>query len=249
MARNVKDASSLLQIIAGNCPHDPATARIPFEIVPNYVEYCKDDALRGARIGIPRNAFKDSDDANVDEVELAGLARAITVLKNAGAEIIDSADYPSYKSFLKEAPSLRSIVTYSDWKADFEDYANTLTANPNGIKTVEDLISFTKSCPEEEYLSRDIVGFEGARDSLPRGDLKVEEAYQHVRNLGVEGGIKGAMDIHRLDALIMPSSVSTSVAIIAHAPVITVPLGFYPKGTKKVWNGRGNLVLQDENLP
>ena len=40
-----------------------------------------------------------------------------------------------------------------------------------------------------------------------------------------------------------------SFAAIVGAPVVTVPLGFYPANTTVVMNGFGNLVAQGPNIP
>ena len=249
IARTVEDAVSLLEIIAGKCSKNAATDEIPFEHVPRYASFCDKSALKGARIGVPRNAFRDNDEAAADEVELAGISKAVSIMKDAGAEIIDPADYPEYETFLRESGPLRGQVGFADWKADMARYVENLVDNPQNINNIDDLVEFTKSCPKEEYPSRDVVGLVGISKAISQDDARVEEAWKRVRELAVEGGINGAIKRYNLDALIMPSSVSTSVATVACAPIITVPLGFYPEGTEIVWNGRRNLVLQDQILP
>lgn len=57
MARSLKDAAYLLQAIAGKDPNDNYTSAIPGPL-PDYVGACDFDGLRGARIGVPRNAVK-----------------------------------------------------------------------------------------------------------------------------------------------------------------------------------------------
>ncbi|KIW18920.1 hypothetical protein PV08_03209 [Exophiala spinifera] len=249
MARTLEDAASLLEIIGGKCPHDPETSKIPFEHIPKYARFCNKSALKGARIGIPRNAFRDNDEAAADEIDLAGIAKAASIMKDAGAEIIDPADYPEYETFLNESGALRGRVGFADWKADMARYVTNLVDNPQNINNIDDLVEFTQAHPKEEYPSRDVAGLLGVSKAMAQDVPRVEEAWERVRELAVRGGINGAMKKHNLDALIMPSSVSTSVATVALAPVITVPLGFYPENTGIVWNGRRNLVLQDKNLP
>lgn len=249
MARTLEDAASLLEVIAGKCPNDADTSAIPFEQIPKYASFCDKSALKGARIGIPRNAFRDSDGVVADKIELAGIDKAVSIMEDAGAEIIDPANYPQYETFLSEAGPLRGRIGFADWKADMARYVKNLVDNPQNINNIHDLVEFTKSCPEEEYPSRDVAGLVGISEAIAQDDPRVEEAWERVRELAVEGGINGAIKKHNLDALIMPSSVSTSVATVARAPIITVPLGFYPEGTEVVWNGRRNLVLQDKNLP
>lgn len=52
MARDCKTAAAILGVIAGkDMFEDPATARIPFDTIPDYVKACTKDGLKGARIG------------------------------------------------------------------------------------------------------------------------------------------------------------------------------------------------------
>lgn len=40
LARNVKDAATILMAIAGMNPRDPLTSEIPFSEIPNYAASC-----------------------------------------------------------------------------------------------------------------------------------------------------------------------------------------------------------------
>lgn len=114
---------------------------------------------------------------------------------------------------------------------------------------MSDLIEFAKACPEEEYPSRNIDAVLGVRDALPGDDPSVEAAFEQVHRWAMEGCIQSAVQQHQLDALILPSGVSTTVAAAACCPVINVPWGYYPKDTPLVWNGRHDLLLRHENTP
>ena len=249
MAQTVEDAAALLSIIAGPCPQDEKTEQIPFDEIPDYPSFCRKSALRGARIGIPRNAFKNNDGNVVDAVEHAALEETISIMAQAGATIIDPAEYPEYATFFAKSPQLKSIYHNADWKAQFEDYVARLIKNPQDIHSMSDLVEFTKAYPAEEYPSRNIEGLIAIRDALPDDDPSVEAAFEQVHQWAMEGCIEGAMQGHQLDALIMPSGVSTTVAAAACCPVINVPWGYYPKGTPLVWNGRHDLLLRHENTP
>ena len=249
MAQTVEDAAALLSVIAGKCPHDRETEQIPFDTIPDYRSFCKKSALRGARIGIPRNAFKNNDGNVVDAVELAALEKTISTMAKAGAIIVDPADYPEYATFFASSPPLKAIYNHADWKAQFDDYMTKLIQNPQNIQSMSDLVDFTRACPAEEYPSRNVDGLIAVRDALPADAPTVEAAFEQVYQWAMKGCIQGAFQRHQLDALILPSGVSTTVAAAACCPVVNVPWGYYPKGTPLVWNGRRDLLLRHENTP
>src|SRR5262249_42971778 len=105
MARTITDAAILLGALQGAepDPNDPATkARTPPAPRP-YTAYLKADAVKGARIGIPRAFYYDKTTPpgakeprgglNADQAK--AMAEAIEVLKKQGAVIVDPADIPS----------------------------------------------------------------------------------------------------------------------------------------------------------
>jgi aspartyl-tRNA(Asn)/glutamyl-tRNA(Gln) amidotransferase subunit A len=80
LARNVKDAARLLQVIAGRDPADSTSAFAP---VPDYPAEVGQD-VRGMKIGLPREYFKGLAGETGDLI-LAG----VEVLKRAGCEVRD----------------------------------------------------------------------------------------------------------------------------------------------------------------
>jgi amidase len=96
MARTVMDAAKVLDCMAGYDPKDPATAYGVGRLAGSYSNGLHKDALRGARLGILREpmGFKTepaSDDfKKVNEV----FEEAVTVLRNAGADLIDPIEIP-----------------------------------------------------------------------------------------------------------------------------------------------------------
>jgi aspartyl-tRNA(Asn)/glutamyl-tRNA(Gln) amidotransferase subunit A len=79
-ARNVKDAARLLEVIAGRDPNDATSTFAP---VPDFTA-ALDGNVKGLRIGLPREYFKDQ------ESETARLiAKAIDTLSRLGCEFVD----------------------------------------------------------------------------------------------------------------------------------------------------------------
>ena len=93
MCRTVTDAAILLGVLEGAAPDpdDPATGRCPRET--DYTRHLDRNALRGARIGIPRAFYYDKTTppgaekprGGLDEAPAKVMAEAIEVLKREGA--------------------------------------------------------------------------------------------------------------------------------------------------------------------
>ncbi len=87
MARTVADAVAVFQVVAGYDPDDPATEAVKGKPVPNYAAALVRGGLRGARIGILRQAFEAP---TVDPEVRAAFDRAVRDLRSAGATVIDT---------------------------------------------------------------------------------------------------------------------------------------------------------------
>ncbi|MEO6237993.1 MAG: amidase family protein [Vicinamibacterales bacterium] len=86
MTRTVEDAVAVLQVIAGEDPDDVVTAAAHGRPAVAYAQSLQRDGLRGARIGILRQAYeRDTTDPEIVDVFMA----AIDDLKRAGATIVE----------------------------------------------------------------------------------------------------------------------------------------------------------------
>jgi len=86
MTRTVEDAVAVFQVIVGEDPDDPATAASRGKTIPTYAQSMQRDGLRGARIGILRQAYeRETTDPEMVDVFMA----AIEDLRRAGATIVD----------------------------------------------------------------------------------------------------------------------------------------------------------------
>lgn len=239
MARTVKDAAYVLQAIAGPDSHDNYTSAIPNGgKIPDYVAALKIDALKGARIGVPYNAINFSS----APVETAAFNAAISTLESMGASIISA-------NFTVARPNTTSIVLGADFISDLASYLSELTVNPNNIHSVADLRAFTQSFPAEDYPDRNTEVWDAALAlGYGNSDIRFWTEYQKNQYWGGEGGMLGAIERNNLDALIMPTSQSPGRAAIVGAPVVTVPMGFYPATQPVIKTSRG-LVSTGPKLP
>jgi amidase len=87
MARTVEDAVAVFQVIVGADPDDPVTLAAREHPAPAYAAALQANGLRGARIGVLRQAYTRID----PEVE-AVFQAALRDLQRAGATIVDDAD-------------------------------------------------------------------------------------------------------------------------------------------------------------
>lgn len=111
------------------------------------------------------------------------------------------------------------------------------------------LRNFTQNFPLEEYPDRDTGVWDGALElGYNNTDIRAWEAVQTDLYLGGEGGILGALERDNLDAVILPTSFSSSFPAIARSPIVTVPLGFYPRNQTVQKTPRG-LVDTGPNVP
>jgi len=88
MARSVADAVDVFQVIVGEDPDDPVTMASRGRVIPSYADALKPGGLKGARIGVLRQAYERGGvDAEVTTVFTAALA----ALERAGATVVDPA--------------------------------------------------------------------------------------------------------------------------------------------------------------
>ena len=98
MTRTVADAALMLQVIAGADPSDPITTDDPLlasfrpadrpQTIPDYMTALKRDGLKGARLGVLRQAYeRDTTDPEIVKVFTA----ALDEMRKAGAVIVDPA--------------------------------------------------------------------------------------------------------------------------------------------------------------
>ena len=248
MARTVKDAAYVLQAIAGYDEYDNYTTAIPNNgSLPDYVAACNYSALLGARLGIPQNVielFSSNDTIPV----LEAFDAAISVLSSAGSAVVD-ANFTAAAEFLNSTSETE--VLNADFISNLASYLALLTSNSNNFTSLEEVREFTQSYPLEDYPDRNTGTWDEALDEqgYNNTDPRFWAAYQQDLYFGGEGGLFGALERNNLDAVILPTDFASSWAAIVGAPVITVPLGFYPMNTTVAMNRRGNLVEQAPNIP
>ncbi|MFD2445109.1 amidase [Bacillus sp. CGMCC 1.16607] len=219
MARTVKDAALLLNVLAGADEQDPITLTNTALTQTDFTDYLDEAGLKGKRIGIAREGFFDYLSEEKSEV----MEAAIRKLKELGAEVIEDVKIPSV-----DRKWSYDVLTY-EFKSDVNAYLNKL--HPSyPIRSLKDVIQFNLQ-NEEKMLK---FGQAILLESEATNGTLTEEAY--INSLeddlyySTEQGIDFIMDEHQLDAVVFPNNYGAAIPAKAGYPSITVPAGYTDKG-------------------
>ncbi|KAI4101645.1 MAG: hypothetical protein L6R37_004831 [Teloschistes peruensis] len=247
IGRTVKDAAYMLTAISGKDRFDNWTSVQPYDTTPDYVKACNHLGLKGARVGIPRNGIDYYTDASHKPIMVA-FEKAIQTVRDAGARVIEEANFSSF-----DPPAFgrnSSIVLDTDFVVGLADYLSLLSSNPNGVHNLQDVSRFTKSDQREEHPDRDTYVWDRQLSrNITSSSAESYAAYQANLLMGGEQGVVGALDRHKLDALVMPTFSSFYLPAIAGLPIVSVPLGFYPAQTPLTMDLKKRVVSSAPNIP
>ena len=255
MARTVTDAAILLGVMEGATPdpNDPATTRCTPPAGNDYTAFLKADALKGARIGIPRAFYYDKIAApgakeargGLNPAQAAAMSEAIAVLKQQGAVVVDPADIPSVLesdpaktilewNFCGGADDVRgkdshcTIVVKYGMKRDFNRWLATLGPSAP-VKTLTELRAWNVAHQKEGAIRYG----QSRLDISDEVDLEKDRARYEAdkaRDLLVSTthGIDAALQKHALDALLFPGSSGAGIAARPGYPTAMVPFALVP---------------------
>jgi amidase len=230
MARTVRDAALLLEVLAGRDPADAATGVKGARFDVRYSALLDRGALKGARIGVARTkyfGYHPATDALAEE--------ALKVLSAEGAVVVDPANVTTAGKI--DDPEL-DVLLY-EFKADLEAYLSKLGGS--GPRTMKALIEWNQAHADTEM---PVFGQELFIDAEKKGPLTTP-AYRKARDacirLSRKDGIDATMSKHRLDAIVAPtagpawlidwvngdssSGGCSTAAAVAGYPHVTVPMG------------------------
>ena len=190
MARTVADAAAVLQAVVGVDPDDPATAAARGRRVPRYAASLVSNGLRGARIGVLRQAY---DRPTADPEVLAVFAQAVADLRRAGATVVDSVPVPGLDSLLN-----LETADCNRFRHDLEAWL----ASTNGRAPVRSLDSIVASRrfhpsirPRLEYAQK------AAEPPGASAGCREEAALRE----GMRRVMRRTMDARKLDAWVYPT--------------------------------------------
>jgi amidase len=190
MARTVADAVAVFQVIVGEDPDDPATAAARGRPTENYAAALQRDGLRGARIGVLRQAYeRDTTDPEIVDVFM----KAVEDLRLAGATIVDPAAVNL--DGIRRQPGAGPCMGF---KYDINRYL----ASHGDRVPVKSLAEIVKSGRFHPTVQRRLEQAEQGAENGPDSDAcKAEQAYRDQ----VRGAVTKTMDAQQLDAFVYPT--------------------------------------------
>ena len=232
MARTVRDAAIVLNVIAGIDPRDTATSVLSTRQPVDYTSYLDANGLRGARIGVARTKFFGYSDVT-DKV----INEAIDVMKRQGAIIIDPANIETAGKF---DDSEFDVLLY-EFKADLNHYLASLGPRAP-VKSLQEIIDFNERHKDQEmpWFGQEIMIQAQAKGPLT--EKKYLDELAQDQKMSRSDGIDATMDKNNLDAIVAPTGgpawvtdllngdhftgASSTPAAVAGYPNINVPAGF-----------------------
>jgi Asp-tRNA(Asn)/Glu-tRNA(Gln) amidotransferase A subunit family amidase len=240
IARTVKDAALILDVIAGYDPDDPVTAYAVGHIPDSYTSALTRDGLNGARIGVIRQAMDaKTDTASEDYRKVKSVIdKAIDELKALGAEVVEPVTIPDVIDRLNKAYDGNLFETEPAINAYLAQQRNT------PVKSLGEILLSGKVVPSRARVLMNSVGKSTADPGYAQVQRIAESTRQAVLTL---------MADHRLDALVyatfdhqpvlIASDVMTKPVMeedhlgnnrrlspVLGFPAITVPAGFTTDG-------------------
>lgn len=230
MTRTVRDAAIVLAALAGPDPRDPSPLPRPDGLRTDYVADVRIEALRGVRLGVLRGPFGFR--AWMEPV----WAKAIAVLREAGAEVVELGDYGGARQI---GAASFEVMLY-EFKTGVNAYLAEV-APQTKIKNLADVIAFNREHADRELALFGQETLIQAQAKGPLTDPAYQEALATSRRLSRAEGIDAMLAQHRLDGLVAlttgPAGVSdpifggaaggyggsSGLAAVAGYPSVTVP--------------------------
>jgi amidase len=238
MAKSVTDAAMLLGVLESKSPdpEDPATSRCVPPPNNDYMLFLKRNALRGARIGVPRISFYDG--LNLERSKI--MAGAIQILREQGATVIDPADIPSIidpdpqknlgrwgicsgsTNSRGNDGNCSSVLKYG-MKRDFNQWLSSLGAVAP-VKTLTELRQWNLKHERAGAIKYGQSNLDISDEMDVDSDRAKYEA-DRAKDIELAGthGIDEVMKANRLDALLFPGSSGSPVAARPGYPSIIIP--------------------------
>lgn len=214
MGRHVADVAALLGGMVGVDVSDRASRASQGHFRASYLDSLQPQALRGARLGIPRKAFFEHLDEGVQPVVEA----ALEVLRDQGAQLVDPADLPQADQVFQ----LDWSVLLHEFRRDLNRYLASLGSQAP-VRNLRELIRYNEQNPQTmlRYGQVMLLAAQSAGGvSSPAYKLARQRDLEVARD-----GLRQVFRQHRLDALVFPQYWGASVGAKPGWPSLVVPAG------------------------
>lgn len=237
LARTVRDAALLLDVLVGYDADDPLTERTVGHLpAGGYVATLAENALSGARIGVLRELF--GPDADPDCRRVSDVCElALGQMSRAGAMVIDPVTIPELAGL-----AARSSLYLLQCRSDLDSFIRSRTGA--AVASLDEIYATKRYHPALDFLDA-IEGSpaDPADDPTYRQRIAARDEFQVA--------VTTMLNEHRLDAIVFPDvqvpaplrsdvqsgrwttsnfPTNTMVASQATLPAISMPAGFTPEG-------------------
>ena len=265
MARSVADAAIMFGVLESAVPdpNDPATTTCTPPPGRDYTRFLDRNALKGARIGVPRAFFYDEVVSGSSLVPRGGLTApqqdvmraAIAELKRQGATVVDPADIPSItdwdpaRNFLEwpvcsgpdnaKGKDANCSTTYKyGMKRDFTKWLSLL-----GDRAPVQSLTELRAWNDTHRAAGTLKYGQSNLDNADEIDLTADRArYEADRRkdllLTARHGIDEVMKAKRLDALLFPAQNGNGIAARAAYPSVIVAYATVPNNAPPAYPAR-----------
>jgi Asp-tRNA(Asn)/Glu-tRNA(Gln) amidotransferase A subunit family amidase len=207
MARTVEDVARLLDVLVGEDAEDPRTAGARAHIPLTFADHLKSEGLRGARIGVLRQALHLSAGADLRVVAL--FERALEAFAAAGARVVSDFQVAGLETM--PLPPQTAARTRADWERMFAYEGPDFP-----VRTVAELRDSRSVHPLHAPRIAEIAAVTRAPEDDPETIQGRQDEQRYREAFG------SAMAAHEVEAVAFP--------VWTHPPVLNGDRGQSPQG-------------------
>lgn len=242
MTRTVRDNALLLDVLAGSDPRDPYTAGSDAHRPASYVRALRDDALRGARIGVVTNPRywgegKQYGKRLDEHQQVVALVReAVAELKRQGATVVEIEVPEQFGGRRWQSERYWMDRFLANEAADWPQGLAALTA-PVDVLSVSDYLKDGRAIKSIQSSEQHLL-----TQKTPDAAALAED---DTRMLQARATLQALFERHGISALVYPTDAMAAIPLAElgsyhnatlgvapgiGAPAITVPAGFTREG-------------------
>ncbi|XP_021742277.1 putative amidase C869.01 isoform X2 [Chenopodium quinoa] len=221
----VADAAYVLESIVGYDPYDSEATKNARKYIPHggYAQFLKLDGLKGKRLGIVRNPFFDL----IKEFPILNTTykQHFHTLRKQGAILVNNLEIPNIEEIMTS--NNMAMVMSSEFKLALNSYLKHLIKSP--VRSLADVIEFNNKHAQKEKITE--YGQDTFLDSEATNGItpKVKKALETLAKWSKDGFEKVMVE-HKLDTIVTPDAVFSTVLAIGGYPGISVPAGYDKDG-------------------